>query len=159
MMPLILLAAVVPMTDQADAVSEELLDVLALVESNSMADAVGDGGRSVGAFQIQEAMVAEANRIMYLRYGRGIRVVPFTAADRLNPARSRLVARIFLVHWSSRMARKHRHAMTEQDLISLWRWGSTRWRPKCVDHPVDKARWEKACKYLHNRHEDGIMQP
>lgn len=81
-----------------------LLPAIEFVESGGRSDAVGDGGRAVGVLQIHPVMVAECNRIV----GRA----EFTLADRLSPARSREMFRVYV----------SRHARGASDEVVSRRW-------------------------------------
>jgi hypothetical protein len=70
---------------------ERLLDAIVLVESNNQSNAVGDGGSAVGAYQIRPIFLHDVNRICGCER--------YTLADRLDPAKSRQMARIFLNHY------------------------------------------------------------
>jgi hypothetical protein len=54
----------------------------------------------------------------------------------------------WMAYWVPRMEKKFGRTLTDQDKLSLHRWGPTKWHPKCVEHPVDIARREKAQAYL-----------
>lgn len=84
---LLLLLAATPL---AATPSERLLDALQTVESNGNANAIGDGGKAVGILQIHPCVVADVNRIHGTRY---------TLSDRLDPAKSRDIARLYLSHY------------------------------------------------------------
>lgn len=84
---LILLLAATPL---AAAPSERLLDALQTVESGGNARAIGDGGKAVGILQIHPCVVSDVNRIHGTHY---------TLSDRLDPAKSREIARLYLSHY------------------------------------------------------------
>lgn len=73
--------------------SDRLLDAICAVESNGNANAIGDNGRAVGAYQIHPAVVADVNRLTGAHY---------TLADRLDPAKSRAMCRAYLAHYGER---------------------------------------------------------
>lgn len=69
-----------------------LLPAIERVESSGKADAVGDGGKAVGILQIHPIMVADVNRIL----GED----RYALADRLDPAKSREMFRIYSDHYA-----------------------------------------------------------
>lgn len=71
--------------------TDDLLDAIALVESNNRANAVGDGGSAVGAYQIRPIFLRDVNRILgWSKY---------ELADRFDPVKSRAMARVYLDHY------------------------------------------------------------
>jgi hypothetical protein len=140
MMPLLMLSMVQPAL-QADVVDEKLLDLLGYLESGNNDAASGDSGRSRGRFQQQEIFVRDVNRISKNRQA-------FTPSDRFDRDKAARMVIIWLNYWTPRMARKYHCQMGYREMLSLYRFGPTRWRPECCDHPVDVARWNKAKSYL-----------
>jgi hypothetical protein len=69
-----------------------VLPAIEMVESSGRADAVGDGGKAVGILQIHPVMVADVNRIL----GED----RYTLADRLDPAKSREIFRVYSDHYA-----------------------------------------------------------
>ena len=79
---------------------EALLDAIEWVESKGDANAIGDGGASVGAYQIQKIYVDDINQWGY----------NYSYDDRYDRNKSRDMARIYLTHYGGtieEMARKH----------------------------------------------------
>ena len=70
---------------------EHLLDAIALVESNNRANAVGDGGSAVGAYQIRPIFLRDINRILGWN--------KYQLADRWDPEKSRAMARVYMNHY------------------------------------------------------------
>lgn len=89
----IILVLTLAATANAAPPSDRLLDAICAVESNGNANAIGDQGRAVGAYQIHPAVVADVNRLTGSRY---------TIADRLDPAKSRAMCRAYLAHYGER---------------------------------------------------------
>ena len=79
----------------AAAEIEQLLDAIAVVESGNRNLAYGDRD-SVGVYQLRQIFVDDVNRIL----GKPT----FTHTDRLNPAKSRQMARIYLAHYCKGMS-------------------------------------------------------
>ena len=71
---------------------QTLLPAIEQVESGGKSDAVGDGGKAVGILQIHPIMVEDCNRIVGEKR--------FTLADRLDPAKSREMFRIYSDHYA-----------------------------------------------------------
>lgn len=70
---------------------DELLDAIALVESNNRANAVGDGGSAVGAYQIRPIFLRDINRILGWE--------KYELDDRWDRQKSRAMARVYLDHY------------------------------------------------------------
>lgn len=81
---------------------DRLIPALIQVESGGEYGAIGDGGKAVGCLQIWPVMVQDVNRIAGTHY---------TLADRLNPAKSVEMARIYFRHygksWTVEQAARH----------------------------------------------------
>lgn len=77
-------------TTQAVELDDRLLDAIELVESGGRFDAVGDGGMSIGAYQLTKAYVRDVNRI----YG-----TAYTDKDRMNKRRSREMTYAYLLYY------------------------------------------------------------
>lgn len=82
-----------PLTANAAPPSDRLLDAICAVESNGNANAIGDNGKAVGAYQIHPAVVTDVNRLTGSRY---------TIADRTDPAKARAMCRAYLTHYGER---------------------------------------------------------
>jgi hypothetical protein len=83
---------------------KDLLDAIEWVESKGKADAIGDNGEAVGAYQIHKIYVDDVNRIMPRLSWR------FFYSDRYNREKSRKMVTIYLKHYGGtfeEMARKH----------------------------------------------------
>jgi len=74
-----------------NAASPSILDAICHVESGGKADAVGDGGKAVGAYQIHKICVRDVNRIIGKK--------KYTYQDRLNKAKSRQMCEIYIDHY------------------------------------------------------------
>jgi hypothetical protein len=80
-----------------------LLDAIAHVESHNEADAIGDGGRALGVYQIHRAYWTEGTRLLGVHW---------SYKQARDPAKAREVARAYLLHHGRRrspleMARIH----------------------------------------------------
>ena len=95
---------------------DKVIDNLIVIESGGKEDAVGDYGLAVGILQIHPIMIREANRILKRNQ--------FTIADRLNPAKSRQVAKVFLVYQVDRYKKKYGEYPSELRLACSWNSGS-----------------------------------
>jgi hypothetical protein len=141
MMPILMLACVCPTTGQPDV----FLAMLGHVESGNNDEVLGDRGLAVGRYQLHKQYVAECNRIAK-KSNKGH--VPWLPIERLRGDTSGIMVCTWMAYWVPRMEKKFGRILTDQDKLSLHRWGSTRWHPSCVNHPVDVKRWEKAQEYM-----------
>lgn len=69
---------------------ERLLDAIAHVESRCKRDAVGDGGRAIGVYQIHRSYWQDGTRILG---------VDWSYRDARDPAKARKVVRAYLRHY------------------------------------------------------------
>jgi len=69
---------------------ERLLDAIAQVESRSERDAVGDGGRAIGVYQIHRRYWQDGTRILGVNW---------SYRDAKDPAKARQVVRAYLRHY------------------------------------------------------------
>ena len=94
----------VPYTPERQATFDDLLDAIEQVESGGDANAVGDDGWAVGAYQIHKIYVRDTNRI--LGYDK------FTYEDRWDRDKSREMTSIVIQHYGKgdieTMARTHK---------------------------------------------------
>jgi len=96
----------------------DLIDALCIVESSNNPNAIGDGGQAVGILQIHPIMIRDVNRIL----GRDA----YTLRDRLDPAKSRMICRVYLSHYGGtveEMARKWNggpRGHTKQATVRYW---------------------------------------
>jgi hypothetical protein len=82
---------------------EQLLDAIARIESHGNANAVGDGGRALGAYQIRRA---------YWEDGTQLLGVDWPHRDATDPKKARRVVKAYLLHYGQgksllEMARIH----------------------------------------------------
>jgi hypothetical protein len=73
-----------------DASLERLLDAIAIVESQSNPDAIGDKGRAIGSYQIHKRYWADGTRILG---------VDWQYREAKDPAKARKVVRAYLIHY------------------------------------------------------------
>ena len=83
---------------------DNLLNAIEFVESGGDANAVGDNGKAVGAYQIHKIYVDDVNRILQEDHLYKHEISPeispvFTYGDRLDKAKSRQMTRIYLRHY------------------------------------------------------------
>ena len=104
---------------------DTLIDALCFVESNNQPDAVGDKGLAVGILQIHPIMVKDVNRIL----GK----TTYTLADRYDPARSRMMCRVYLLHYGGTM----------EEMARKWNGGPSGHQKECT-----KKYWEKVKRKL-----------
>jgi len=97
----------------------DFYEALASVESGGNPSAVGDGGRSVGLYQISKIYVDDVNRIAGTRY---------THDDRFDPVKSRKMVGIYLAHYGRRYTRMTGHPTTLDVLAAIHNGGPDGWR-------------------------------
>ena len=125
----ILLAIMLAMPLTASATpSDRLLDAICHVESRGKADAIGDGGKAVGAYQIHPAVVADVNRICGTAY---------TLEDRLDPAKAREICQAYLSHYGERAGG------TDEAHARVWNGG-----PKGHKKRATVAYWNRVQRQL-----------
>ncbi len=73
-----------------DASIEKLLDAIAMVESRANPDAVGDGGRAIGAYQIHKRYWIDGTRILGVKWH---------YREAKDPVKARKVVRAYLSHY------------------------------------------------------------
>lgn len=71
---------------------DQLLDAIAVVESGNNANAIGDGGKAVGVYQLWEVYVKDVNRFAHTTY---------TSKDRYNPVKSREITQLYITHYGA----------------------------------------------------------
>lgn len=113
-----LLALMMLTTADVDSRAIKLLDAIAQVESNNNADAIGDSGRSVGAYQLQEVYVDDVNRIAGTSYH---------YEDRFDIEKSRKMVRIYLTYWGEKYVEVIGKPATEQILARIHNGGPQGW--------------------------------
>ena len=69
---------------------EILLDLIAEIESNNRADAIGDRGQAIGAYQIHRAYWEDGTRILG---------VDWSYSEAFNPQKARSVVRAYLLYY------------------------------------------------------------
>lgn len=105
------------------------------VESGGNDLAVGDGGRSVGAYQINRAVVRDVNRI----YG-----TAFSWQGMTNRADASTVFRLYITAYCTeqRLGRQP----TEQDAARVWNGGPTGHRKRAT-----REYWRRVSREIQNR--------
>jgi hypothetical protein len=83
-----------------EVISDRLLDAIMQVESGGKADAVGDNGEAVGAYQLHRIYVDEVNRILYITSKQKNAIDTYGYADRLDRDKSRSMTLIYLTYWA-----------------------------------------------------------
>ena len=88
--------------------------------------------RSVGAFQIQRAVVDDCNRVYP-----GVR---FTYKDRESIERSALICRHYLAYWGNQYQKRTGKAATYEVLARIWNGGPYGYKKKATDPYWEKIR-------------------
>lgn len=112
-----------------------LLAAIAVVESGGNPAAVGDRGRSVGAYQIQAICVADVNRI----HGTDYR----WPEDARNPVTAAAIARTYLEHWTAVYTRRTGDPVTPEVAARIWNGG-----PRGYERAATVNYWQKVEKEL-----------
>ena len=111
-------------------ISDDLIAAIIQVESSGNDNAVGDGGKAVGAFQIHPIMVEDVNRIAG--------DTKYTLDDRTNRAKSRAMFLTYSRHYA-----KHHSDWTNEGIARRWNSG-----PKGHTKQVSEKYWAKVRKQL-----------
>lgn len=116
----------------------QLLDAIAIVESNNNPNARGDFRRGVpmaiGAYQLWKIYVDDVNRI----YG-----TEYDYEDRWDAAKSREMVRLYLVHYGKRYSRLTGKPCTLEVLARIHNGGPNGFRKEAT-----KSYWKKVQKVL-----------
>lgn len=114
----------------------DLLDAIEWVESRGDANAVGDGGEAIGAYQLHRSYIDDCNRIMKLyekRLGRAVPIIidgeeyySFSYNDRWDKVKSRIITAIVILYYGKgdieTMARTHKCPPKRYDDFTLPYW-------------------------------------
>lgn len=98
---------------------EEVLEAIAIVESNANDRAVGDGGKARGRYQIWACYVADVNRIAGTSY---------THSDAHDPDKARKMVEIYLTHYGEIYQRRTRRSPSVEVLCRIHNGGPSGWR-------------------------------
>lgn len=77
--------------------------------------AVGDNGASIGAYQIQKAVIDDCNRV-YKQY-------TFTYNDRYDIQKSKQICYLYLSYWGNHYKKKTGKEPTAETLARIWNGG------------------------------------
>ncbi|KKN71388.1 hypothetical protein LCGC14_0421100 [marine sediment metagenome] len=149
-------------TKQHEPTFDDLLDAICQVESGGRADAVGDGGAAVGAYQIHQIYVDDVNRIMriwsdkyqsYIDNGRLTKAVPvqidnedvyqFSYEDRRNEQKSRAMTSIYLNHYGT--AERLGYEPTFEDYARIHNGGLYGWKKQSTEKYWLKVKERLKC--------------
>lgn len=115
-------------------VSEQLLDAIAIVESNCNDSAVGDNGNAVGRYQIWKTYVDDVNRIVHTSY---------SYADRKDPVKAREMVKIYLRHYGRVYERRTGKPATDEVLARIHNGG-----PRGYQKAATLKYWTKVRREL-----------
>ena len=124
---------------EPNLVSSQFLTALAEIESEGNARAIGAAGE-LGMYQITPICLRDCNRIV----GHDI----WSLDDRIDPLKSRSMARVYLDYWGERIKAKG-YSVGPKQLLAIWRWGPG-WRPDLENH-IDVDRAAKLRKIMNIR--------
>ena len=119
---------------------EDLLDAIEWVESKGDANAVGDDGRAVGAYQLWKIYVDDVLRIAKLGGGEGDHPYRW----RQNKIMSRIMVMVYIRHYATekRVGREP----TFEDMARIHNGGPNGYKKQST-----KKYWEKVKKVLNER--------
>jgi len=109
--------------------SSTFLAVLIALESHGNHIAVGDGHKSIGALQIQPAVIADVNRIYGYR---------FTHQDAYDFTTAKVILASYLNHYCTR--ERLGREPTEEDAARIWNGGPDGWRRRSTLPYLKKYR-------------------
>ena len=115
-------------------IKELLLAAIMMVESSGDPNAIGDGGASVGAYQIQEAVLLDVNRV----YG-----TSYTATHRLDPDIAKQICIMYLNYWGGRYEHNTGQKATDEVLARIWNGGPYGYRKAAT-----KRYWAKVQRHM-----------
>lgn len=107
-------------------VTDDLLDKFAMIESNYNHNAVGDGGKALGAWQMHKAAVCESINTLYRKTGNNFAEVGITwnKETMFNPLHSRMIAKAYMLILEEQMI-KCGQTPTPIKLYMAWNMGFT----------------------------------
>jgi hypothetical protein len=103
-----------------------LIAAIVAVESGGRDNAIGDGGRAIGALQIHKAVVVDVNRISGASY---------THQQMTNRVAARKVCEIYLNRYAA--------GKTNEEAARIWNGGPTGYRKSAT-----VSYWKKVKKHL-----------
>jgi hypothetical protein len=112
----------------------DVLDAIAIVESNNNPNAVGDNGKAVGAFQIHKIYVDDVNRIL----GED----KYSYDDRWDAEKSRKMTLIYTLHYT----KKYNH--TAESMAAVHNGGVDGYEQFLIGHKRIKNYVQKVINVL-----------
>jgi hypothetical protein len=105
-------------------VTDDLVDKFAIIESNYNHEAVGDGGRALGAWQMHKEAVYESLSNIYRKTGNDFRSVGmgWKKSTMFDPTQSRMIARGYMLILEEQM-HKLKVEVTPIKLYMAWNMG------------------------------------
>ena len=104
----------------ADVSIHKVINSLSYIESNHTYNAIGDSGKAIGILQIHKCVIDDVNRIR--------KTTNFKYSHRKSPAYSRLIARIYLHHYTKSFKRNFHRAPSASELAMMWNGGGQYYR-------------------------------
>lgn len=118
----------------SDKDAEMFYRAIAWVESRNNDNAIGDGGRAVGRYQLWKVYVDDVNRIS----GRS-----YTYDDRCDAGKSLEMVKIYLAYYGRRYERLTGKKATWEILARIHNGGPNGWKKKST-----KKYWDKVDRYM-----------
>ena len=105
-------------------VTDELVDKFAIIESNYNHEAVGDGGKALGAWQMHKAAVYESVNTLYRKTGNNFSDcgITWNKETMFNPSHSRMIAKAYMLILEEQMI-KCGQTPTPISLYMAWNMG------------------------------------
>lgn len=107
-------------------VTDELVDKFAIIESNYNHEAVGDGGKALGAWQMHKAAVYESVNRLYRNTGNNFANcgISWNKNTMFDPLKSRMIAKAYMLILEEQM-NKMKIQVTPIKLYMAWNLGFT----------------------------------
>lgn len=116
-------------------VTDDLIDKFAMIESNYNHNAVGDGGKALGAWQMHKNAVDESLSTLYRKTGNDMRSLGmgWNKGTMFDPLQSRMIAKAYMLILEEQMI-KLKVQPTPIKLYMAWNMGFTGARSKCFNY-------------------------
>lgn len=115
----------------------DLYTAIGEVESHNSDQAVGDGGKAVGRYQIHMTVIEDVNELCGTNY---------TAEDRKDPEKAREIMEKYIGIWAKHYEKTQKKTATDEIKARIWNGGPYGWRKKATE-----KYWEKVQKAMKER--------
>jgi DNA-binding XRE family transcriptional regulator len=100
---------------------DNIINVIAIIETNNDSTAIGDNGKSFGALQIQAGCVQDVNESYASAYSH---------SDAFNPYHARNIARLYLSKGIERYQKIYGKYPADVEIAMMWNGGIYNWEKK-----------------------------